>query len=179
MRLDYDEINPFTRRKTVLVEWDENAQQNMKLCMETGYHTFDSWVCDGGTISPELEAYRENLPDVISNFELIEFEGGNWSKLAWPHGICQVWYLIVMQSREHVLYPEYNDDRFDYIWKVCSWRLLSEGEEIDDDCPKYEYEGKTAILGPETVSIFQSSEFEDATIEFHRRCSEIYNTDEN
>jgi hypothetical protein len=37
MRLNYDAVSPFTGRKSVLVEYDEQSGQNVHLCMETGY----------------------------------------------------------------------------------------------------------------------------------------------
>lgn len=166
MRLNYDEINPFTGRQTVLVEWDENAQQNMKLCMETGYHTFDRWCVDanGNPVFGDLKKFTQYCPDEVYVTHKCDSNGF-------------VWFKIVMQTRDHVLYPWNDGDS--QIWKVSSWRFAEDNEIVDEGVPKIEIAGKYKILDNMTSSIYDENAFEDATIEFHRRCSEIYNTNEN
>jgi len=168
MRLVYDESNPFTGKRTVMVEWDENAQQNMKLCMQTGYHTFDRWCLDGNgnPVFEDLKNFIKQCPDEIYSTYRVD-----------EHG--QVWFKIVMQARDHVLYPWYDEKTESSIWKVLSWRFIDDGEDVDCDIPTVEVDGKIKVLDNKTSTIFAEDEFEDATIEFHRRCSEIYNVNEN
>lgn len=162
MRLNYDDVNPFTGKQTVMVEWDENAQQNMKLCMETGYHTFDKWIVDidGNPLFDDLKNFTRICPDEVHVTAKCDLSG-------------QVWFKIVMQTRDHVLYPDSE------TWVVSTWRFVEDDETIDEGVPRIEVDGKFKILDNKTSTIFKEDEFEDATIEFHKRCSEIYNTNEN
>ena len=43
MKLEFDEISPFSNKKTVLVEADEQTNVESRICLSTGYTTRDNW----------------------------------------------------------------------------------------------------------------------------------------
>lgn len=161
MRLDYDELSPITGRKTVLKERDENLQEDMFLCMETGYHTYSSWKLG----SFNQEEFDKKSPEFIQESKFIDENN-------------QVWYKVTMMTRDVVLCPE------DFGWKVNSFRDL-----YIDEVPEPHLLMKVVknaagqefkqVLDDNLAVNFLENQFEDAVIEFHRRCSEIYNINEN
>lgn len=147
------EYCPITERDTVLRDWDSSVNQYMSLCMETGYHTFDSWK-EGSDEIANLLSYS---PDYIDRTKVIDRNN-------------QVWTKIVIQTPNVVLYPDWNENENDF-WVVNSFRILNEDEELKPNWPKYEVDGKIKVLDDSTAAIFEKTEFEAAFIEFHKRCS--------
>lgn len=144
---------PITDRNTVLKDWDSSVNQNMSLCMETGYHTFDSWK-EGSEEVANLLSYS---PEYIDRTKIID-----------KHS--QVWTKIVIQTPNVVIYPD-KDYEGNHCWFVNSFRFLNENEELNPSWPKYEIDGKIKVLDDSTSTVFGKDEFEAAFIEFHKLCS--------
>ena len=157
MKLNPDEISPITGNLCVFVEYDINSQQDTKLCMESGYHTFESWKIG----SEELKRFEDASPEFILK---TRFEDGD-----------QIWYKITMFTKDALLCPE-DDGR----WKVNSFRELSVDETFDpiEMIMQTETDGEgneiKRVLDEKYASYFSETEFEDAIIEFYKRCSEKY-----
>lgn len=157
MRLNYDEISPFTNKKTILIEYDENAEQNMRLCMTTGYHTFDSWKSD----SEEVIRFEMSSIDDVNDLRK-DVTG-------------QAWYPILLINREFVLKPETfpteYEQKLKYQWDWKLYRLIESTDEssiirvLDDN-------GETiAALDETPIQTWEADQFELAYLKFHELCS--------
>ncbi len=154
MKLNYDEISPITGNKSVMVEYDEDKGQNMKLCMESGYQTFDSWK-DGSEI---VDKFLSVSPELIRNTALVD-DNEN------------VWVKIIMMTPDIVLAPDIRqtEDQDDFIWKVSTFKLLEKGQLPEADMVAVKVGDLYKALDEDTASIFEELDFENATIEFYNR----------
>lgn len=158
MRLNYDEISPITGNMCVMVEPDSTKNQNMKLCMESGYQTFDSWK-DGSEI---VEKFLSVSPQLIQHSAVVD-ENGN------------VWVKVIMMTQDVVLNPdlrEKEDGTYEEIWKVSSFTLLDEGVTPEPNIVSVKVGDRFKVLDESTSMCFGEFEFEDATIEFYSRVNE-------
>ena len=57
LKLEYDDISPFTGNKCVLIEADEKTGTESRICMESGYTTMDRFVVG----SRAIEAYEKMI----------------------------------------------------------------------------------------------------------------------
>ena len=156
MRLNYDEISPITGNLSVMVEPDTTKNQNMKLCMESGYQTFDSWK-DGSEI---VEKFLSVSPQLIKNTAIID-DNEN------------VWVKIIMMTPDVVLSPDLKEveDRYEQIWKVSSFTLLEEGVLPEPNIVSVQVGNRFKVLDESTSMNFGEFEFEEATLEFYKRVS--------
>ena len=155
MKLSYDEISPITGNKSVLSEFDHNAGQEMKLCMESGYHTFTSWV-EG---SDGIQRFEESAPDIVRDTKFND------------NG--QFWYKIIMMTRDVVLYPDLVDDGI--VWKVSTFKFVDDPTSVPASWASIVVGDQVKVLDDSTSSIFNENNFEEACFEFHKRCAEAYN----
>lgn len=138
----YDEISPITGNKSVIREGD------LRICFESGYHTYDSWEIG----SEEQINFASKSPENIVKSQKV-ING-------------QVWYLISLFSENHVLLPD--EDGSGRI--VNSWRDLEPESEIKYELTREMSNGTQKyiqVLDPNTEKHF--IEFEDAYNEFHKR----------
>lgn len=162
MRINYDEISPITGNLCVLVEYDEKLGQSMRLCMESGYHTYDGWKKG----SSEAELFESNSPEVVKETALYDEKSG------------LIWYKITMATSDVVLFPD-EVANFDSFWKVNSFRDLYEDEEPGNKVQKITKniagEPIIQVLDELEESVFGELEFEKAMLEFYNRCAKIEN----
>ena len=79
MRLVYDEISPWSGELSVMVEFDSVKQDNVKLCMDTGYQTYEKhWKVD----SPSIEILEAQQPKIITDTKKIDAGGNVWYKIS-------------------------------------------------------------------------------------------------
>lgn len=158
MRLNYDEISPITGNMCVMVEPDSTKNQNMKLCMESGYQTFDSWK-DGSEI---VEKFLSVSPQLIRSTAVVD-ENEN------------VWVKIIMMTPDVVLSPDLRQveaDAYEDIWKVSSFTLLDEGVLPEPNIVSVQVGNRFKILDESTSKVFAKFEFEEATLEFYKRVNQ-------
>lgn len=157
MRLNYDEISPITGNLCVMVEMDSTKNQNMRLCMESGYQTFDSWK-EGSEI---VEKFLAASPELIKSTKFVD-ETGN------------VWVKIIMMTPEVVLNPDLViiEEEACPVWKVSSFTLLDEGVIPDPKMVTVQVGNRFKVLDESTCLIFGEYEFEDATLEFYSRVNQ-------
>tara|TARA_R110000868_G_scaffold9099_9_gene46058 strand:+ start:590 stop:1078 length:489 start_codon:yes stop_codon:yes gene_type:complete len=158
MRLNYDEISPITGNMCVMVEPDSTKNQNMKLCMESGYQTFDSWK-DGSEI---VDTFLAASPQLIKNTSVVDATGN-------------VWVKIIMMTPDVVLNPdliEVEGDTYEDIWRVSSFTLLEEGVLPEPNIVSVQVGNRFKVLDESTSVIFKEFEFEEATLEFYKRVNE-------
>lgn len=152
MKLNPDELSPITGNLCVFVEWDDNVKEFTKLCMESGYHTYDSWK-DG---SESVQRFSNQSPNFINESAIVDESG-------------QVWFKITMLTDSTILCSEEDG------WKVNSFRNLLPDESPGDKIQRI----SKNILGEEIIQIldenwatnFTKEEFEKATIEFFKRAT--------
>jgi len=158
MRLNYDEISPITGNMCVMVEHDSTKNQNMRLCMESGYQTFDSWK-NGSEI---VEKFLSVSPQLIQNTAVID-ENDN------------VWVKIIMMTPDIVLNPDLRareDGTYEDVWKVSSFTLLDEGVLPEPNIVSVQVGNRFKVLDESTSMYYGEYDFEEATIEFYRRVNE-------
>lgn len=158
MRLTYDAISPFTGRKTVLVEYDEQSGQNVLLCMETGYQTYDNWLQG----SVELERFEEKSPDCVLETCFVEPE------------TKQVWYKTTIFRGGTIVYPDGE------YWKVATFKPFVEGTDDRFGWATMKIKDEMYIPDDANAVIFDKNQFEDAFFEFYSAVSkQTYTTPEN
>jgi len=157
MRLNYDEISPITGNMCVMVELDSTKNQNMRLCMESGYQTFDSWK-EGSEI---VEKFLSVSPELIQRTKFVD-ENGN------------VWVKIIMMTPDVVLNPDITStvDGPELIWKVSSFKLLEEGVLPEPHVVSVQIGKQFKVLDESTTNIYGEFQFEDATLDFYSRVSQ-------
>lgn len=158
MRLNYDEISPITGNLCVLVEMDQTQGQNMRLCMESGYHTFDNWKEGSEAVNIFLSA----APELIKDTAVVDEDQ-------------QVWVKIIMMTPDVVLNPDaqISDDGVKLIWKVSSFKFIPEGELPEPKLVSVQVGERFKVLDDDSASVFEDSDFENATLEFYNRVAYI------
>jgi len=152
LRLDYDEISPICGEKTVLVEYDGDTNDYVKLCMKTGYQTYvDSWK----TSNPDLVTYESELPQEIADTKYLD--GTN------------VWYRITLQSPNVILYFQHGK------WKVSPLDITpSEASSaVPIQIPISPTERALKFINLDQTSEFGENDFEDALFDFQAKMTEI------
>lgn len=162
MRLRYDAISPITGKQSVLSEFDELHGCKTHLCMESGYHTYDNWLEN----SEIINAFEEKAPQIVLDSKVVD-----------SNNLC--WYKTVMTTGAAAIYPGE-----DGSWCVGKLIFVDDDEEIPESIitlgiPDETGRMRIKILDGSSNKIFDEFKFEDALFEFHKLCSEIYQTDEN
>jgi hypothetical protein len=158
MRLTYDEISPLTGNRTVLIEEDAFSGDIVKLCMETGYQTYEnSWKAENEEIVANLE---NQFPYQVVDSKFID-EGGN------------IWYKCFLISPNVLLYPD------EHQWRVSNLIELDPGNGVPIQVPHAPGQMVTKYLDESNSSIFEKTKFEDALFEFQKRITEKRLKDEN
>jgi len=124
-KIDYDEISPIGGNKSVFVEWDEGLQDNFKLCMETGYHTYyKSWRVSNKELIQSLE---KSMADTVKNSKVT---------IATSDGDKVLWYPFTSFNTNAALYPEL--DKFNQLkWKICKLKRVKNVDEVGNTVYKY------------------------------------------
>jgi hypothetical protein len=113
MRITYDEISPITGNRKVMIEPDPEKLDNIKICMDSGYHTYDAHWKTGSDV---IELVERNLPTVIIDNKK-ECDDGN------------TWYHLMMITPFVILTPEASSGG-DIEWVIYS---LKPGDPNTDD----------------------------------------------
>lgn len=143
MRLNYDELSPITGTMSVLVEHEDGV--TMKMCMESGYQTYNSWKIG----SEELTAFESSSPDIILDSKFVDEKKG------------QVWYKTAIFSKGFVLYPDGE------LWKVGKFKEFVEGETVRFEWATMKKEDQLFVLDDKNAKIFTDNEFIEAYVEFN------------
>lgn len=159
LRLQYDEISPITGNKSVLIEEDSFSGDIVKLCMETGYQTYEnSWKVSNEEIIANLE---NQFPYQVVDTRFVD------------HSTNNIWYKTFLISPNVILYPDGN------LWKVSYLTELDPGNGIPIQVPHLPGQMVTKFLDEENATAFEEKKFEDALFEFQRRITEKRLRDEN
>lgn len=113
IRQIYDETSPITGNRCVLVEPDAEKRDNLKLCMESGYHTYEMHWKVG---SDAIEQLERTLPNIIINSKFTDSSG-------------QVWYKMMLITPFLILIPEPNDTGTEE-WVIYT---LKDGDPVNDE----------------------------------------------
>ena len=109
IHLSYDEISPFTQKKTVMIEEHPDANDRVKMCMGTGYHTYQSSWVEG---SEFIARYEATIPQNIIDTKTVV--DGN------------VWYKMYITHPFATLQPELVDDQ--WVWAFYMMRSMTADE---------------------------------------------------
>ena len=149
MRLDYDTINPFTGRKTVLIE------ENTLFCTETGYAANVAFGVD----SEVIKIFESGAPPAVIEFKQSDGE--------------LVWYPIFQVQGNIALYPDNYDG--DLVWKVGRY-ILDTDLEVPPYYCQYRKDGEETdryILDDKNSAIFET--FTEAYDEFNKSINRLGN----
>lgn len=117
MRITADDISPFSGNASIVKEYHEPSDDNMALCLDTGYHTYEkSWKVDDQEV---LDAVEASLPDICIEQKRVIGD--------------QVWYKIILMTGFLIVTPEMKDGKT--VWCVYNFR---EGD--PDKEPTYKFE---------------------------------------
>ena len=156
MRLIY-EVSPFTGNRCLAIEPDAEKQDYMKLCMETGYHTYDiNWKV-GSEVIDIVEQYYPNI--LIDTKKIMD---GN------------VWYKLILNTPFAVLTPEYAGD--DMIWAIYTLKdgnpnkdeIVMEIENPNGDHPIYR------TIDVDSKVVFKDTEFGLAMDRYQMIVASVY-----
>ena len=114
LKLDYDDISPFTGNKCVLIESDTGTGMESRICMETGYTTTDRFTIGGKAI----EQYEKFVPQLYKDTKFLD------------KTLNQIWYLSTMRTHVCCLYAE-GTSKTDYKWKLAMVRSLDLEDTIE------------------------------------------------
>lgn len=158
MNVTFDDFSPFTHNKRVLIEPDVEKNDMMKVCMDTGYHTYDrSWKVG----SDIIELVEQNLPNVILNSKKVIDDN--------------VWYKLLLLTPFVTLIPEYSADDDVYTWSI--YPLRDGNPDVDDIVMEVEGDDGAVLyraLNKEEKISFSELNFEQAMNTFQAMCAEVY-----
>lgn len=147
LRLSYDEISPITGNKSVLVEQDPFTNDQVKLCMESGYQTYlKNWKSDNIELISDLE---KQFPEDITKTKIVDSNGN-------------VWYKSYLVSRNVILFPE------ETVWKVALLVETDPGSGIDVDIPLTPETTVKKFVDIDNAKVFGLLEYENALFEFQQ-----------
>ena len=152
----YDELSPFTNNRRVLIEPDADKNDYIKLCMDTGYHTYDIHWKVGSDI---IDIVESGLPNIIIDTKRIV--GDN------------VWYRLLLITPFILLTPEYSGDNINwaiYTLKDADPNVDNVIMTIEDDEHKPIYR----TIDPDTKKVFPENQFEQAMDMFQVIGASIY-----
>mgnify|MGYP001308188758 CR=1 FL=1 len=143
LKLDYDDISPFTGNKCVLIEADEHTNSESRICMETGYTTMDKFKIG----SPSIEEYEKNIPQLYLDTKYVD------------NLLGQIWYLATLRTPIACLYAD-GTSKDDYTWKLATVKELTLEERekypvVDSDPIEYH----THIMDVENAAFYPQNQF--------------------
>tara|TARA_R110000822_G_scaffold128195_7_gene263904 strand:- start:260 stop:793 length:534 start_codon:yes stop_codon:yes gene_type:complete len=157
MRTGYDADSPFTGNRSVMSEPDPSKEDILKLCMDTGYHTYElNWK----TGSDVLTLVEETLPQQIVDSKR-EVNDGN------------TWYKMMLVTPFVMLIPETIDD-------VDKWIIytLKEGDPTKDEIvmtvPNVDGDPLYRTIDVQTRQVFDADKYSDAMNAFQVIGAAVY-----
>jgi|TARA_R110001583_G_scaffold95325_1_gene239099 hypothetical protein len=151
LKLEYDDISPFTGNKCVLIEADEKTGTESRICMESGYTTMDRFVVG----SRAIEAYEKMIPELYRDTKYTD------------QLLNQIWFLSTMRTQKACLYAM-GTTKDDFEWKLALVKELSQEEKEN-----YPVEGKdpveyhTHIVDVDNAETFANHDFKTAIDKFY------------
>jgi len=151
LKLDYDDISPFTGNKCILIESDETTNVESRICMETGYTTTERLKFDSDAVAE----YETRIPQLYKDTKYAD------------NLLEQIWYLVTLRTPVACLYAE-GMDKDNYVWKLALVRELTLDERLE-----YPVEGKdpieyhTHIIDVDKATPYPQKEFKSAMDQFY------------
>ena len=154
MKLEYDEVSPFTGNKCVLIEADPSTNVESRICMESGYTTSDKFQITNDGTNSDIERYETMIPQLYKDTKYID------------HTLGQVWYLSTLRTALGCLYAD-GTTKDDFVWKLAEVKELTTEER-----KQYPVEGKpdeyhTHIIDVDNATEYEKSNFKAAIDEFY------------
>ena len=157
MRITYDEVSLFTNKRSVLIEPDERSKDYMKLCMDTGYHTYQEKWKTGSDI---LDTVEQSFPKIVVDSKR-EMSDGN------------TWYKMILLTPFVMLTPEL--DGGDDVWAIYS---LKDGDPTEDpivmEVESIEGEPLYRMVDLDTKQVFPDAKFSLAMDAFQSIGAAVY-----
>ena len=155
IKLEYDEISPFTGTKCVVVEADKNTNIESYICMESGYTTSDKLE----TGSEHVDNYERHITDLM---KLVKFEDEE-------RGLT--WYPAFMQLPGGMLYCK-GTTFDDMIWEVAKVIDIVGEERLKYPVPGKKDEYYTSRLDVENAKSYSKRDFQLAFDDLYAKVKE-------
>jgi hypothetical protein len=148
-KAEYDEISPITGRLTVLVETDEITGRKSRLCMESGYTSYDGFIVD----SEPYEVFKKTTPQLLQDLVKIDDEN-------------RVWFPITMHTPYGIFFPD-GTTVDNWVWRIAL--IIPIPEEDKEKYPVLGSEGEyyESRLDVENSIWFDNHQFDIAFAKFY------------
>tara|TARA_R110000824_G_scaffold389607_1_gene585779 strand:- start:3648 stop:4175 length:528 start_codon:yes stop_codon:yes gene_type:complete len=150
IKLEYDDISPFTGNKCVLIEADSSNDVESRICMESGYTTSDKFTVG----SPEILVYEQMIPQLYKDTKFVD------------QTINQVWYLSTMRTPLGCLYAD-GQTKDDFVWKLAKVEVLTPEERKEFPVEDKEGEYHTHRIDIDNAEEFPKNDFKAAIDKFY------------
>ena len=150
LKLEYDDISPFTGNKCVLIEADDKTGMESRICMESGMTTTDRFTVGARAIAQ----YEKYIPQLYKDTKYVD------------NLLNQVWYLSTMRTHVACLYAQ-GETKDDYVWKLAFVKELTGEERLKYPCEDNKEEYHTHIVDIDNAKTFERNEFKTAIDEFY------------
>ena len=151
LKLDFDDVSPFTGNNCILIEADESTNSESRICMETGYTTSDRFTVGAKAVTD----YEQTVPQLYRDTKYVD-----------PI-LNQVWYLATLRTPLGCLYAD-GFNKTDYKWKLAPVRELSADEKVNYPVAgKDPIEYHTHIIDIDNPEIFEQGKFQEAMDKFY------------
>jgi len=157
MKLDFDEMSPFSNEKTVLLEADEKTNLESRICIASGYTTRDEWKIGSDVVAD----YHERMTELMRDTKYEDDELGT------------VWYLSSMSTPAALLYPN-GASANQWKWEVSPIEYLVGEERAKYPVPGKEGEYYTSRVATDKAVNFDKSDFRSALEHFYALVNEYY-----
>ena len=156
MKLEFDEISPFSKQKTVLVEADDKTNLESRICLASGYTTSDNWISG----SDAMQYYESRITQLMRDTKYEDEELGT------------VWYLSTMSTPAAMLYPAGSIKQWG--WEVAPVEYISGEDRKNYPIPGRDDEYFTSRLATEKAEKFEDKDFKIAMDHFYKLVQEHY-----
>ena len=150
LKLEYDDVSPFTGNKCVLIEADDKTGMESRICMESGMTTTDRFIIG----SRAVESYEQFIPELYKDTKYTD-------KI-----LNQVWYLATMRTHAACLYAE-GTHKDDYKWKLAMVQPLVGDERLAHPIEGKDNEYHTHKVDVENAEEFDKNDFKGAIDKFY------------
>jgi hypothetical protein len=159
MRIVYDEISPITGEMTVLVEPDLNRDDRVKLCMKSGYQTYERlWKQD----SPVIDILEQQFPMLVTESKIIDAKGN-------------VWYKVINITQNVVLLPDLEDNK--PVWRLINLMPVDASTDVSSAVTLVVQDEAgnqvLKVLDPTSSEVFDDLDFETAYGAFMARSAQL------
>ncbi len=157
MKLSYDEISPFTKNMSVLVEDIPELGDKMKMCMDTGYQTYATLFKAGSQVIKDLALNPATMETAI-----LDDNGNYWFK-----------YMSIDERGRYALIPTVQPEG-GQLWEIRKLKVVN-GDMYAFELTTTGSDGlkpRKFDFSLEDVKVFSGDDYRTASLEFDKLTKE-------